>query len=159
MNPVFPECPGGGGNSKSSNRSTACSRAFSLTSTCISSLTIVLLSSTRSRTIDSTSRPTYPTSVYLEASTLMKGDFASLASRRAISVFPTPVGPIMRMFFGPTSSRNDSGSCCLRQRFLKAIATARLALFCPTINLSNSATICFGVKESVNSPCGSLEFF
>ena len=35
----------------------------------------------------------------------MNGAWASRASRRAISVFPTPVGPIMMMFFGATSSR------------------------------------------------------
>ena len=35
----------------------------------------------------------------------MKGALASFASRRAISVLPTPVGPIIRMFFGSTSSR------------------------------------------------------
>ena len=34
----------------------------------------------------------------------MNGDCASRASRRAISVLPTPVGPIIRMFFGVTSS-------------------------------------------------------
>ena len=30
----------------------------------------------------------------------MKGAWASFASRRAISVLPTPVGPIIRMFLG-----------------------------------------------------------
>ena len=35
----------------------------------------------------------------------MNGALASLASRRAISVLPTPVGPIIRMFLGITSSR------------------------------------------------------
>ena len=40
------------------------------------------------------------------ASTLMNGAPASLASRREISVLPTPVGPIIRMFFGSTSSRS-----------------------------------------------------
>ena len=50
--------------------------------------------------IDSTSRPTYPTSVNFDASTFRKGASASFARRRAISVLPTPVGPIMRMFLG-----------------------------------------------------------
>ena len=36
--------------------------------------------------------------------TLMKGAPASFASRRATSVFPTPVGPIIRIFLGITSS-------------------------------------------------------
>ena len=37
----------------------------------------------------------------------MNGAPASLASRREISVLPTPVGPIIRMFFGSTSSRSS----------------------------------------------------
>ena len=41
----------------------------------------------------------------------MKGALASRASRRAISVFPTPVGPIMMMFFGMTSSRRSRADC------------------------------------------------
>jgi hypothetical protein len=36
----------------------------------------------------------------LVASTLTNGRLRERASRRAISVFPTPVGPIMMMFFG-----------------------------------------------------------
>ncbi|CSI80966.1 Uncharacterised protein [Vibrio cholerae] len=64
----------------------------------------------------------------LVASTLMKGTFASLAKRRAISVLPTPVGPIIRIFFGVTSTRKLSSSCIRRQRLRSAIATARLAL-------------------------------
>ena len=59
--------------------------------------------------IDSTSRPTYPTSVNFDASILRKGAWTSFASRRAISVLPTPVGPIMMMFFGMTSSRKLFG--------------------------------------------------
>jgi hypothetical protein len=38
--------------------------------------------------------------VNFEASTFTNGACANFASRRAISVFPTPVGPIMMMFFG-----------------------------------------------------------
>src|SRR3989442_15550242 len=68
--------------------------------------------STSSRTIDSTSRPTYPTSVNFDASTLRKGAPARRARRRAISVFPTPVGPIMMMLFGRISSRISSGAWC-----------------------------------------------
>ena len=40
--------------------------------------------------------------IRIAASTLMKGAPASLASRREISVLPTPVGPIIRMFLGRT---------------------------------------------------------
>lgn len=96
--------------------------------------------------MDSTSRPTYPTSVNLEASTLMKGELSSLARRRAISVFPTPVGPIMMMFFGAISSRSSSGTFCRRHRFRRAMATARLASSWPMMNLSSSDTISLGVK-------------
>ncbi len=63
----------------------------------------------------------------------MKGAWASFASRRAISVLPTPVAPIMMMFFGAISSRSSSDTCCLRQRLRSAIATARLASFWPTM--------------------------
>ena len=77
--------------------------------------------------------------MYFVASTLMNGAPVSPASRRAISVFPTPVGPIMRMFFGDTSCRIDSGSCCRRHRFRIATATARFASACPTMYLSNSS--------------------
>ena len=40
-----------------------------------------------------------------DASTLMNGAPASFARRRAISVFPTPVGPMRMMLFGEISSR------------------------------------------------------
>ena len=43
--------------------------------------------------MDSTSRPTYPTSVNLVASIFRNGELARRARRRAISVLPTPVGP------------------------------------------------------------------
>ncbi len=49
------------------------------------------------------------------------------AKRRAISVLPTPVGPIMMMFLGVTSLRRSAGNCCRRQRLRMAMATARLA--------------------------------
>ena len=49
----------------------------------------------------------------------MKGDCASRASRRAISVLPTPVGPIIRMFFG----RNFLGQ--LRRELLPPRAVAQ----------------------------------
>ena len=62
-----------------------------------------------------------------DASTLRNGDCASRASRRAISVLPTPVGPIIRMFFGAISSASSGASFCRRMRLRSAIATARLA--------------------------------
>ena len=41
--------------------------------------------------------------MYLLASTLMNGALTRSDRRRAISVLPTPVGPIMTMFLGATS--------------------------------------------------------
>ena len=146
----------------------------------------------------STSFPWNPTSVYLVASTLMKGAPANFAKRRAISVciwveqamrhtgrervfagrnntlrqsvrchtiwepspvgalgrgqvarghvspfhsraniskrtLPTPVGPIIRMFLGVTSSLSGLSSCMRRQRLRMAMAMARLASCCPTM--------------------------
>src|SRR4051812_38738749 len=75
----------------------------------------------------------------------MKGASARRARRRAISVLPTPVGPIMRMFLGVISWRRGSATCCRRQRLRRAMATARLALAWPTTCLSSSATISVGV--------------
>src|SRR6476659_5112682 len=77
----------------------------------------------------------------------MKGALASLARRRAISVLPTPAGPIIRMFLGITSSRNGPSRCLRRQRLRSAMATARLASFWPTIWRSSSATISRGEKS------------
>ena len=89
-------------------RSSALSRALTVTLSISSARTMLTASSVKSRIIDSTSRPTYPTSVNFEASTFRNGDWASLERRRAISVFPTPVGPIMMMFFGAISSLRSS---------------------------------------------------
>src|SRR5512140_3567102 len=75
----------------------------------------------------------------------MNGASARRARRRAISVLPTPVGPIMRMFLGVISWRRSSGTCCRRQRLRSAIATARLALSWPMMFLSSSWTISCGV--------------
>src|SRR3984957_16156885 len=133
------------GRSTSRTRSSALSAARWRTLVISSSRVIFTEISTRSRTIESTSRPTYPTSVNLVASTLMNGALASRAKRRAISVLPTPVGPIMRMFFGVISGRSASATWLRPQRFRKAIATARLAAFWPTICLSSSSTISRGV--------------
>src|SRR5688572_5274623 len=81
----------------------------------------------------------------------MKGARASLARRRAISVLPTPVGPIMRMFLGVISWRRGSSTCMRRQRFRSAIATERLAAVCPTMCLSSSWTISRGVMVSMSA--------
>ncbi len=44
--------------------------------------------------------PTYPTSVNFVASTLITGAFVNLANLRAISDFPDPVGPDIKIFRG-----------------------------------------------------------
>ena len=49
------------------------------------------------------------------------------------AVLPTPVGPIIRMFFGVISSRSGSGTRCRRHRLRSATATARFASACPTM--------------------------
>src|SRR5690606_29938700 len=99
----------------------------------------------------------------------MNGALAIFASRRAISVLPTPVGPIIRMFFGVISSRSRSSSCMRRQRLRSAMATARLACCWPTMCLSSSETISRGVMFDMDSKASSrsrvqrgsvaLEFF
>jgi len=76
----------------------------------------------------------------------MKGAWANFAKRRAISVLPTPVGPIIRIFFGKTSSRSGFSNCWRRQRERSAMATARLASCWPIIKRSSSETISRGVK-------------
>ena len=90
------------------------------------------------------------------ASTLTKGACAKRAKRREISVLPTPVGPIIRIFLGVISPRSGSSTCIRRQRLRIANATARLARFWPTIYLSSSATIFFGVSDSQSSIGGEL---
>src|SRR5262245_168035 len=81
----------------------------------------------------------------------MNGASASRARRRAISVLPTPVGPIIRMFFGVISWRSGSATCCRRQRLRSAIATARFARSWPTMCLSSSWTISCGVMLLIGS--------
>src|SRR5690606_9037345 len=99
--------------------------------------------------MESTSRPTYPTSVNLVTSTLMKGELVILANLLAISVLPTPVGPIISMFLGIISSRNSLPIFFLRYLFLKATATALFASSCPIIYLSSLSTISLGVNSSM----------
>jgi hypothetical protein len=83
----------------------------------------------------------------LVASTLTNGAFASFARRREISVLPTPVGPIIRIFLGYTSSRSSASNCRRRQRLRKATATARLASRWPMMKRSSSDTISRGVSS------------
>src|SRR6188474_1448187 len=77
----------------------------------------------------------------------MNGACASFASRRAISVLPTPVGPIISMFFGVISLRSGSLICARRQRLRSAMATARFASCWPMMYLSSSSTISRGVID------------
>jgi hypothetical protein len=84
--------------------------------------------------------------VNFDASTFTNGAPASRASRRAISVFPTPVGPIMMMFLGRISSRRSGDTFWRRQRLRSAMATARFAARWPTTWRSSSATMSLGVR-------------
>jgi hypothetical protein len=85
---------------------------------------------------------------------LDEGAPASLARRREISVLPTPVGPIIRMFLGNTSSRSFSSSFRRRQRLRSAIATARLASAWPMMKRSSSETISRGEKSVMRAVFG-----
>ena len=134
------------GKRRSRTLSSAICLAFPLTASCSLDFNLFTVSSTISLIIDSTSRPTYPISVNFVASTLEKGESVKLASRLAISVFPTPVGPIRIIFFGAISSLRSSGTCFRLQRFLNATATERFASFCPIIYLSNSITVSDGLR-------------
>mmetsp|Transcript_58459 Transcript_58459/g.139075 ORF Transcript_58459/g.139075 Transcript_58459/m.139075 type:complete len:357 (+) Transcript_58459:611-1681(+) len=118
------------------------------TSSFILTFCSAMATSTRSLIIVSTSFPWKPTSVYLVASTLTNGAPASLARRRATSVLPTPVGPIIRMFLGMTSSLSGDSSFMRRHRLRIAMAMARLASCCPTMCLLRYATISLGVMSS-----------
>ena len=122
-------------------------------------LEIAIAISRRSLTICSTSLPTYPTSVKRVASTFTNGASANLDKRLDISVLPTPVGPIINIFFGNTSSLISPFKACLLHLFLKAMATARFALFCPTTYLSSSDTISLGDKELIKEFLLSLFLF
>src|SRR3989304_2392050 len=78
----------------------------------------------------------------------MKGLPDSIARRRAISVLPTPVGPIMRMFLGVISAATGGARRWRRTRLRSAIATARFAAPCPTTQRPSPATISRGLSES-----------
>jgi hypothetical protein len=75
---------------------------------------------------------------------LDEGRVGQAARRRAISVLPTPVGPIIRMFLGVISLFSGSATWARRQRLRRATATAFLALPWPTMCLSSSETISGG---------------
>src|ERR1700761_5591913 len=79
----------------------------------------------------------------------MNGASASLARRRLISVLPQPVGPIIRMFFGETSSRRSAPSRWRRQRLRIATATAFLASVWPMMCASSARTMALGVRLSL----------
>ena len=78
--------------------------------------------------------------------TLTNGACERRESLRAISVFPQPVGPTMRMFLGTTSFLNESGRRWRLQRLRRAMATARLAAAWPTMCWSNRATVSEGLS-------------
>ena len=82
----------------------------------------------------------------------------SRASRRAISVLPTPVGPIMMMFLGATSSREVGARAWRRRRFRSAMATARLAVLADDVlvQLLDDLLGGEGVLEAVQRGPGSV---
>ena len=109
--------------------SSAANCALAKTSFLFFSLSIAMAISIKSLIICSTSLPTYPTSVNLVASTFINGASASFDNLLEISVLPTPVGPIIRIFLGRTSSFISSDKACRLHLFLKATATAFFASF------------------------------
>jgi hypothetical protein len=135
------------GSSASARRCSARSAAGVCTSSILRFLTIATAASARSLMMDSTSRPTYPTSVNFVASTLTNGAFTSSASLRAISVLPTPVGPTIRIFFGATSFAISGERFLLRIRFRSAMATDFFAFSWPTMYRSRYSTIRRGVSS------------
>jgi hypothetical protein len=62
------------------------------------------------------------------------------------------------MFFGRISRAISGSSCCRRQRFRSATATAFFAFFWPTMNLSSSETISRGVEEAGSWRTSSAAF-
>lgn len=68
------------------------------------------------------------------ASTLTKGEVDNSANLQINSVFPDPVVPFKRMFFGIISLANSSLTPNHLILFQKAIANYHLALFYPTTN-------------------------
>ncbi len=62
-----------------------------------------------------------------DASTFTNGASVRREIRRAISVFPTPVGPIIRMFFGVISRATSGARRWRRHLSRSAMATARFA--------------------------------
>ena len=74
------------------------------------------------------------------------------AMRRLISVLPTPVGPIIRIFLGIMSAWSPlSVICRRRQRFRREMATAFLASVWPTMKRSRISSIPRGLSASISS--------
>jgi hypothetical protein len=71
----------------------------------------------------------------------MKGASARRASRRAISVLPTPVRTDHQDVLRRDLLTQRLRHLLARQRLRSAIATARFAASCPTMCLSSSETI------------------
>ena len=118
-----------------------------------SSLRCFIPVSTKSRIIDSTSLPTYPTSVNLVASTLMKGALANFASLRAIQ-FYLPLLVLSSVYFEMNFFLSSSFNCILRH-LLRTV----LLIFCLILTnnvLFNSCTISLGVI--VDICCLYLDF-
>jgi len=115
---------------RSSRRSSQFCSALPSTSEIFSVRTISTAVSTRSLTIDSTSRRrSRPPCIWWLPPSGM-GNWPGGEPARDLGL-STPVGPIMMMFFGATSSAISGSSRWRRILFRSAIATAFLAARCP----------------------------
>ncbi len=140
-----------GGSSRSRRRSSTRASAFSRTSACFSRRTMST----------AVGHEVAHDRVHVAADVADLGELAGLdldegAPARAgrggarSRSCPTPVGPIIRMFFGVTSAATSGGRRRRRMRLRSAIATARLAAAWPTTQRSSSATISRG-REGVEA--------
>mmetsp|Transcript_12717 Transcript_12717/g.38344 ORF Transcript_12717/g.38344 Transcript_12717/m.38344 type:complete len:217 (-) Transcript_12717:198-848(-) len=100
------------------------------------------------RIIERKSRSAFKETVKL---IITNGASISLASLRAISVFPQPVGPTMRMFLGTISSFMGLSIRCRRHLLRSALATAFFASVWPTMLRSRISTTSRGVSAARGS--------
>lgn len=96
--------------------------------------------------IEVTSLPTYPTSVYFVAYTLIKGASLKLANVLHNYVFPHPVGPSINILLGLTECLTSKGILNLLNLSLKAMARICLASSCPITFLLSYSMILGGVN-------------
>ena len=133
---------------RSTSRSSAAAAARSTTRARRSSFTRRIAASTRSRAIESTSRPTYPTSVNFEASTFTNGRVhEAREAARDLGLPDARRADHEDVLRRRSRAATSTGRRCRRHRSRRAIATARLAFDCPTTCRSSSATIFRGERS------------